>query len=97
MKSYKPPINPLTTSNKESLPFFCPLTKTCVVAVAEGELAVLLLNEVFAERAEEQDAQDATQQRGDEHLPEVDLDLVTFALKNVERGQGEDSTCHYAA
>ena len=68
----------------------------CRCGFGEGELAVLFFHEIFAEGDEEQDAQDAAEQRGDEHLPEVNFDLVAFALQDVEGRQSEDGTGHHA-
>ena len=58
---------------------------------------MLFLDEVLAEGDEEQDAQDAAEERGDEHLPEVDFDLVALALQDVEGRQGEDGARHHTA
>ena len=53
-----------------------------------------VLHKVFAEGDEEQDAQCAAQQRGQEHLHEVDGEFGILVLQNVEGGQGEDGTGH---
>ena len=53
--------------------------------LGEGILPVHVLDEVFPEGNEEQDAEHAAEQRGKEHLPEVHLQA-----QDIDGGQGED-------
>ena len=64
----------------------------------ERVFAVHLGDEVFAERNQEQDTQEAAEQRGQEHLPEADLyvgpDGGVGLLDDVDGGKGEDGAGH---
>ena len=62
--------------------------------LGEGILAVHVADEVFAERDEEQDADDTAQQRADEHLHERDSHLGILSLQDIDGRQGEDGTSH---
>ncbi len=53
-----------------------------------------ILDEVFAEGDQEEDAQEAAQQGGEEDLPEVDLYLGVFGLQDVEPRDGENGAGH---
>ena len=59
-----------------------------------------LLDEVFPEGDEEEDADDAAQEGGQEHLEEGGGHLRVvgiFRLKDVDGGEGEDGSCHDGA
>ncbi len=49
-----------------------------------------VLHKILAEGNQKENTQKAAQQRGEEDLPEVDLDLRIFGLEDVETGDGED-------
>ena len=55
---------------------------------------MLLLDEVFAERDEQQDAQDSSDEGTEEYLGEIDCQFRVFVLQDVQGREGEDGSCH---
>ena len=49
-------------------------------------------NEIFAERNQEQDTQYTTQQGTDKYLHKGDGHFGILSLKNIEGGEGKDSS-----
>ena len=70
----------------------------CGSSFRERIFAVHVRDEVFAERYQEEDAEEAAKQRRHENLEEIDLDLRAChgvsLLDNVDSRQGEDGTRH---
>ena len=62
----------------------------------ERVFPVHFLYEVFAERDQEQDPQDASKQGGNHHLGEVDRELRVFVLEDIYCRQGEYRARHHS-
>ena len=61
-------------------------------SLGEGVFAVLLLDEVFAEGDEQQNAQDSSDEGTEEYLGEIDCQFRVFVLQDVQGRESENSS-----
>ena len=56
---------------------------------------MLLLDEVFSERDEQQNTQDSSDEGTEENLGEIYCQFRVFVLQDIQGREGEDGSCHY--